>query len=131
MAYTERKLIQLCICYQPVTDKVQPIDAGCGMMIKKKIGEAMERWLTVEAHLELWNNKITARMRKVLMIKWTGEAWREIREDKEFFTKIFENTGCLITVDGSGDSKIQPQGLIDYAFQMKMHFHLITNLIWQ
>jgi len=55
-------------------------------------------------------------MRRVLMTKWTGEAWREIREDKEFFTKLFEKTGCLITVDGSGDSKIQPQGLIDYAF---------------
>ena len=98
------------------TDKVQPIDAGCGMMIKEKISEAMERWLTIEAHLELWHNKITASMRRVVMTKWTGEASREIREDKEFFTKLFEKTGCLITVDGSRDSKIQPQGLIDYAF---------------
>ena len=127
-----RKEINTVVYMLPAsnTDKVQPIDAGCGMMIKKKIGEAMERWLTVEAHLELWHNKTTARMRRVLMTKWTGEAWREIREDKEFFTKLFEKTGCLITVDGSGDSKIQPQGLIDYAFYMKMHCHVITNLIW-
>eukprot|EP00794_Sanderia_malayensis_P014737 gene14737-16272_t len=93
------------------TDKVQPIDAGCGMMMKKKIGEAMERWLEDETKLELWHDKISAGRRRVLMTKWTGEAWREIREDQEFFTKLFAKTGCLMTVDGSGDEKIQPQGL--------------------
>ena len=50
------------------------------------------------------------------MTKWTCEAWRELGEDKEFFTKLLEKTGCLITVDGSGDEKIQPQGLKDYVF---------------
>ena len=34
-----------------------------------------------------------------------------LREDKKFFTKHFEKTGCLMTVDGSGDEKIQPYGL--------------------
>ena len=34
------------------TDKVQPIDAGYGKMIKKKIGEQMEKWLEKEENLE-------------------------------------------------------------------------------
>ncbi len=48
------------------------------------------------------------------MTKWTGEASQDLRRDKEFFTKRFEKTGCLMTVDGSGDEKIQDQGLKDY-----------------
>jgi len=27
------------------TDKIQPIDTGCGRMMKVKIGAAMETWL--------------------------------------------------------------------------------------
>ena len=51
-------------------------------------------------------------VRRVLMTKWTSDAWRDLREDKE----ILEKTGCLMTVDGSGDEKIQPKGLKDYVF---------------
>ena len=67
-----------------------------------KIGEAMERWLTAEAHFEvwLWHNKITARFRRESMTKWTGETWREIKEDNGFFIKLFKKLGCLMTVDG-------------------------------
>ena len=43
------------------TDKVQPINAGCGMIMKKKIGEALERWLENEANLELWHVKMSAK----------------------------------------------------------------------
>ena len=39
------------------------------------------------------------------MTKWTSEACRDLREDKEFFTKLLEKTGLLMTVDGSGDEK--------------------------
>ena len=34
---------------------------------------------------------------------------------QEFFTKLLEKTGCLMTVDGSGDEEIQPKGLKDYV----------------
>ena len=54
-------------------------------------------------------------MRRVFMTKCTSEAWRDPRKVKEFLTKRLENTGCLMTVDGSGDEKIQPQGLKDYV----------------
>eukprot|EP00794_Sanderia_malayensis_P013396 gene13396-14769_t len=55
------------------TEKVQPIDAGCGMMMKKKIGEAMERQLEDETNLELWHDKLSGGRRRVLMTKWTGD----------------------------------------------------------
>ena len=56
-------------------------------------------------------------MRVVLMTKWTSEEWQDRREAKEFFTKLFEKkTGRLMTVDGSGDEKVQPQRIEDYVF---------------
>ena len=33
------------------TDKIQPIDAGCGQMMKVEIGAAMETWLEEEKNL--------------------------------------------------------------------------------
>ena len=50
------------------------------------------------------------------MTKWTGEIWWELREDKEFFTRLSEKAGCLMTVDGSGNEKIQPKRPKDYVF---------------
>ena len=56
------------------SDKVQPIDAGCGRLVKAKIGEAMERWLEEDDTLELWHDKVSARTRRILMSKWTAQA---------------------------------------------------------
>ena len=63
------------------TDKVQPIDAGHGKMMKKKIGEQMEKWLEEEKNLEMWHDSIPAKTRRVLMTKWAGAAWRELHPD--------------------------------------------------
>ena len=35
------------------------------------------------------------------------DSWQDLREDKEFFTQLLEKTGFLVTMDGSGDEKIQ------------------------
>ena len=67
------------------TDKVQPIDAGYGKLLKTKIGEAMDIWLEKGENLELWHDKLSAKKRRILMTKWTGKAWRELRQDKLFF----------------------------------------------
>ena len=98
------------------TDKVQPIDAGYGKMIKKKIGEQMEKWLEKEENLEMWHDSIPATTRKVLMTKWAGEAWRELSSDEDFVKKLFEKTGCLMTADGEDAEKVRPQGLEPYTF---------------
>ena len=54
------------------------------------------------------------------MTKWTSDAWRNLREDKEFFTKLLEKTGCLMTVDRSGDEENQSQGPKDYVFKVEL-----------
>ena len=97
------------------TDEIQPVDAGCGKMMKVKIAAEMERWLEEEQNLEKWHDKLSARDRRILMTKWTAEAWRELTK-KELFRRLFEKTGCLLTADGSNDDKICPQGLDNYQF---------------
>ena len=98
------------------TDKVQPIDAGYGKMMKKKIGEQMEKWLEEEKNLEMWHDSILANTRRVLMTKWAGAAWRELHSDNHFVKKRFKKTGCLMTANGDDDEKIRPQGLEPYTF---------------
>ena len=98
------------------TDKVQPVDAGFGRMMKQKIGEAMQMWLEKEENLEMWHDKISAKNRRILMTQWTGHAWRELVSKPDFIRKLFEKTGCLITAGGSQDEKIRPQGLDAYTF---------------
>ena len=67
-------------------------------------------------NLELWHDKLSAKKRRILMTKWTGKAWRELRQDKLFFKKLFQKTGCLMTIDGTDDELIRPQGLDGYNF---------------
>ena len=57
----------------------------------------MEKWLEEEQNLEKWHDRISARDRRILMTKWTAEAWRELSKNKEFFRRLFEKTGCLLT----------------------------------
>jgi len=98
------------------TDKIQPVDAGCGQMMKVKIGEALERWLEEKDNLEKWHDRLSAKERRILLTQWTGEAWSHCCTDHHFFKRLFEKTGCLMTADGSDDANISPQGLKDYTF---------------
>ena len=98
------------------TNKVQPIDAGCGKMMKTKIGEVMERWLEEDENLEMWHDKLSAKKRRILMTKWTAAASKELSADQLLFKRLFQKTGCLITADGSDDNSIRPQGLESYEF---------------
>ena len=50
------------------------------------------------------------------MTKWAGAAWRVLVKDNDFIKRLFQKTGCLITIDGSDDDIIKHQGLEDYTF---------------
>ena len=65
------------------TDKIQPIDARCGRMMKVKIAAAIDRWLETEDNLDKWHDKLSAKDRRILMTQWTGEAWSEQRVSQE------------------------------------------------
>ena len=44
------------------TDKIQPIDAGCGRMMKVEIGTAMETWLEEENNLNKQQDRLSAKV---------------------------------------------------------------------
>ena len=73
------------------TDKIQPIDAGFGKMLKTKIGQDMDKWLEEKDNLELWHDKIAARQRRILMLKWAGAAWRVLVKDRDYIKRFFRN----------------------------------------
>ena len=97
-------------------DKVQPIDAGFGNEIKKKIGENLERWLEKDDNIDKWHDKLSARERRILMTQWLGDAWDVLKSKSDYIWRLFQKTGCLITSDGSEDDQIKPQGLDNYSF---------------
>ena len=66
--------------------------------------------------IEMWHDEISAKNRRILMTQWTGHAWTEPASKPELIQKLFEKTGCLVTVDGSHTDKIKPQGQNLYSF---------------
>ena len=66
------------------------------------------------------------------MTQWTGEAWTELKQNgHQFLMRMFDyKTGCLITVDGSGDDKISPQGLENYQiWRLETHSNYVQNAV--
>ena len=63
------------------TDKVQPVDAGVGWTMEKKIEHSLDnKWLEVEDNIDKRHDKLTAKKKacRILMTKWVGEAWDEL-----------------------------------------------------
>ena len=46
------------------TDKIQPIDAECGRIMRGKIGATMETWLEEENNLDKWQDRLSAKDRR-------------------------------------------------------------------
>ena len=53
------------------TDKIQPIDAGCGPMMKGEIGAAMEIWLEEEIN-DKRQDRLSAKDRRSSPMDWGG-----------------------------------------------------------
>ena len=58
--------------------------------------------------------EINASSRRILFTKWVGEAWEEVTRNQEVVVCSFEKVGITVPIDGSGDHKINIQGLEDY-----------------
>ena len=90
------------------TDKIQPVDTGCGRIMKVKIGEALVRWLEEKDNLEKWHDRQSAKEWRMLVTQLTGEVWSQCCTDHHFFKRLFEKSGRLMTADGSDDANISP-----------------------
>ena len=99
----------------------QPVDAGPGKTFVSLVKQAQQEWLEHDENIELWlgndNRKLTAKQRRILIEIWVGDAFRKfstVEKYKKMCYRSFEKTGCLITVDGSDDDKIQPESMHGY-----------------
>ena len=96
------------------TDLWQPADAGYAQVLKSLI------WSDEEENADRWfgNDKLfSAKERRILISHWAGEAWDKLSSEKydSFREGIWQTTGCMVTVDGTNDKKIKPEGLAQYT----------------
>ena len=92
------------------TEAVQPIDAGYGRSIRCSIGCQLDAWLMEGDHLEVWEKGMTAGERRVLVSKFVAAANEEILSKDENRVSCFRRCGVLLTLDGTDDELIKPQG---------------------
>ena len=100
------------------TSEIQVIDGGPGKEVKDEGEKILEEMLlNDEEFFKKWTGPVglTASDKRVLITQIMGKAHERVmaRLDVE---KVARKTGCLMTIDGSDDSLIQPQGLEDYSF---------------
>ncbi len=101
-------------CLPPsVTEAVQAIDAGYGRSMRCAVGRLLNSWLMEEKNMEMWETEkgMTAAQRRILVSNLVSAANKEILKNDELRIGCFERTGMLLTLDGSDDDKIRPQGL--------------------
>ena len=104
-----------------LTDSWQMVDAGYGKMLKVLSKNEQQLWLEKDENIDKWlgitDEKLTAKECRILITQWVGEAHIKLQDGKydRFRRFCFERTGGLITVDGSGDDLIKPEGMLDYC----------------
>ena len=96
-----------------VTESLQAIDAGYGWSMRCAIGRLLDKWLMDEDNMALWEDEggMIPGDRRVLMSKLVAAANEEVLKNDKMRIGCFERTGMLMTLDGSDDDKIRPQGL--------------------
>jgi hypothetical protein len=83
------------------------------------MGTCLDSWLEQDDNLDMWTRGLTASGKRVLMTKIIGEAWANMCARLNF-ENAAKRTGCLMTIDSTGDDLIQPQGLSQpYTFSAK------------
>ena len=94
-----------------VTDLWQPVDAGYAQILKSLISKGQQLWFDKEENADRWfgNDKpFSAKERRILISHWAGKTWDKLSSEKydSFREGIWQITGCMMTVDGTNDEKI-------------------------
>ena len=92
------------------TEAIHPIDAGYGRSICCCIGRCLDAWLMEANHLELWEKGMAASERRVLVSKFAAQANEEVIKKDDSRVSCFSCCGIMLTLDGTGDELIKPQG---------------------
>jgi hypothetical protein len=108
--YAEGKATFIYALPPTVTEAIQPIDAGFGRSVRCTVGRKLDEWLIMEENLEKWEPGMTAGERCVLISNIAADAFKETMKDDKMQVGCFKQTGCLLTLDGTDDELIHPQG---------------------
>ena len=101
-----------------LTGKWQPVDAGCGSLLKCKFRDTMDQWLSKKKHdEEYYDTGMTAQRRRVMTLQWLAAAWKTCSNDgyERARTSWWRRTGCGMTADGTGDDMVKIQGHREYT----------------
>ena len=76
------------------------VDVTVDKPFKNEVRRLFEDHL--DKHLELYvEGKLPASQRRILMIKWVGQAWKKINGMKESIKRSFKKCGLSVALDGS------------------------------
>ena len=67
------------------TDLRQPVDAGYASCLKSLSAIEHRKLLDIENNAERWfgtEEPYTAKERRILITRWTGEAWKALKSEK-------------------------------------------------
>lgn len=93
------------------SDLIQPVDAGLGRELKRRIAIIQDAWLQSDNNFEKWEGKMTASQRRIILSKWIADAWEYVTKRMEgTLRSYFLKTGSLITANGDNDDEIHPEG---------------------
>ena len=95
------------------TSIVQLLDVSFNAPFKKKVESTALQHMqdNLDRYLK---GKITVGERRILLMKWVGEAWEELAKNKEMIVRSFKKCGISVATDGSEDFEVHLEGLEDY-----------------
>ncbi|KAL1496863.1 hypothetical protein AB1Y20_014447 [Prymnesium parvum] len=91
---------------------------GVGYAVKNEMGKLLDEWLMDEANLSMWISPGTGFpmwRKRVLITEMAAKAWESVCS-RFNFEAAATRVGMRMTVDGSGDQFIRPQGIENYSF---------------
>ena len=103
-----------------LTGKWQPFDAGLGRLLRLLVlGKCgLDQFLEKPANRRRWcSGKVTLQQKRLLALGWVSKAWTMLHESAEYeraHWHAWMRTGAMITLNGSEDVHIAPQGLHSY-----------------
>ena len=96
------------------TQSIQPLDAAFGRSLRCSVGRKLDEWLIEADNLAKWEEGMSAPERRILISNIVADAMTECLKMDDMRVGCFERTGVLLTLDGSDDEKIRPQGLSNH-----------------
>ena len=102
------------------TQSIQPLDAAFGRSLRCSVGRKLDEWLIEADNLAKWEEGMSAPERRILISNIVADAMTECLKMDDMRVGCFERTGVLLTLDGSDDEKIRPQGLSDHHLPIRI-----------